>query len=94
MGQHFVTRPVNVELLTLILQVGVKIYLQTNLFTAISERLGIRMNALVTFPKYVWAMTGHYPGKSIIIHNSKMAASKPDIRKKYGHPLYLCFYAS
>ncbi len=85
--------------LTLILQVGGKKYPQTDLLIAISKRLGVKRNALVTFPKYVWAMKWHYryPGKSIIIHNSKMAASKPDIRKKYGdsthHPLYLCFYA-
>ena len=33
-----------------------KIYPQTDLFTAISERLGIKTNALVTFPIYVFAM--------------------------------------
>ena len=49
-------------------------------FAAISERLGIKTNALVTFPKCVLAMKCHNPGKSITIHNSKMAASKPDIR--------------
>jgi hypothetical protein len=62
--------------------VGVKIYPQTDLFTAISEWLGIKTNALVTFPKYVLAMKWHNSGKSITIHNSKMAASKPDFIKK------------
>ena len=66
--------------MTLILQVGGCKHLpQTDLFTAISERLGIKTNALVTFPKYVLAMKWHNPGKSITIHNSKMADSKPDI---------------
>jgi hypothetical protein len=54
---------------------------QTDLLTAISERVGIKKNALVPFPKYVLATKWHYPGKSIAIHNSKMAASKPDIKK-------------
>jgi hypothetical protein len=60
---------------------GGKIYPQTDLFNSISEWLGIKTNALVTFPKFVLAMKWHYPGKSITIHNSKMAVSKPDIRK-------------
>jgi hypothetical protein len=37
-------------------------------------------NALVTFPKYVCAMKWHYPDNSIVIHNFKMAASKPEIK--------------
>ena len=62
----------------------VHIYPQTDLFTAISERLGVKRNALVFLLKIdVWAMKWHHSGKSTIIHNSKMVASKPKIRIYY-----------
>ncbi len=54
----------------------VQIYPQTDLFTAISEWLGIKTNALVTFPKYVLAMKWHYPGKYITIPPPTLKADK------------------
>ena len=46
---------------------GVKKYPQTDLFTAISEPLGVKRNALASVPKYDWAIKWHHPDKSITI---------------------------
>ena len=74
---------------------GVKIYPQADLFTVISDRLGVKTSALVNCHKCVWAMKWHHPGKFLIIHNSKMAASKLKIIIYYTIlDLVHCIFAS
>ena len=51
-------------------------YHQTYLFAAISEPLGVKGNALVTFPKYVLTIEWHNFCNYIPTRRSKMAAAK------------------
>jgi hypothetical protein len=54
---------------------------------AIFKPLGVKRNALVTFPKYDWAIKRSHPGKYIIIQESKMAAGNAE------NPKFQCHYA-
>ena len=55
---------------------GVKLP-QTDLLAAISEPLGVKGNALVTFPIYDWTTEWHNFRNSSPTRKSKMAAAKP-----------------
>jgi hypothetical protein len=56
---------------------GEEIFPRTDLFTAISNPLGVYRNALVTFPKDEYATKWHIFRNSIPTRESKMAAAKP-----------------